>query len=541
MSYCINPACPQPQNPPETIQCQACGSRLLLRARYQVIQPLGQGGFGATFLAKDISLPGQPTCVVKQLRPNATSTRILEMARELFKREAKTLGKLGDHPQVPRLLDYFEAGQQFYLVQEYIKGSNLKQEVKNSGPFNESGIRDFLMEMLPVIEYIHSQGVIHRDIKPANILRRTQDSHLVLIDFGAVKDQVGQTVLLDMTDQTANTKFSVGTFSFAPPEQMAMRPVYASDLYALGMTCLYLLTGKSPKDLDFDGVTGEIIWQSHVYVSKHLEGILDKMLQPMVGYRYQSAAEVMRALNYQEEDNSSLSDGMVSQRRPHSHQQEDPTVFNADGSPWQSPASKMAQDIRDRNTRLGSGRTSFTQGGGTGMSSRTGRAPSGKTGMTGMTSNSGNKAGKVPPTKWDANTLRAAYFKGKRDFADIDLGGLNLQKANLAGANFYEARFTRANLQGVDLSEANLGHARLVQVNLRDANLAQAYCSTANFEGADLRGANLTGVYLSKANLRGANLCGANLTDATVSDEQLSMAKTNWMTIKPDGKRGFGL
>jgi serine/threonine-protein kinase len=248
----------------------------------------------------------------------------------------------------------------------------------------------------------------------------------------------------------------------------------------------------------------------------------------------------MRDLNHQEEDLSSLSDGMVSQRRPHFQPQEDPTVFNAEGSPWQSPAAKMAQDIRDRNTRLGLGRTSFTQGGGTGMNSKTGRNPTGKTGITGMT-NSAGKGGKVPPAKWDANALRAAYFKGKRDFADLDLGGLNLQKANLAGANFYESRFTRANLQGVDLSEANLGHARLVQANLRDANLAQAYCSTANFEGADLRGANLTGVYLSKANLRGANLCGANLTDATVSDEQLSLAKTNWMTIKPDGKRGFGL
>lgn len=540
MSYCINPACPQPQNPPEAIQCQACGSRLLLRARYQVIQPLGQGGFGATFLAKDISLPGQPTCVVKQLRPNATSPRILEMARELFKREAKTLGKLGDHPQVPRLLDYFEAGQQFYLVQEYIKGATLKQEVKTSGPFNESGIIEFLKELLPVINYIHSQGVIHRDIKPANILRRSQDNRLVLIDFGAVKDQVGQTILLDMTDQTANTKFSVGTFSFAPPEQMAMRPVYASDIYALGMTCLFLLTGKSPKDLDFDPVSGEIIWQSHVYVSKHLEGILDKMLQPMVGYRYQSANEVLRALNHELEDTSSLSDGMVSQRRSH-QQPEDPTVFNADGSAWLSPAAKIAQDIRARQTRLGN-KSSFSQTGGTGMQSKNGRNPAtSRTGMTGMTThNSGGKGSKLPP-KWDANTLRSAYFKGKRDFADCDLGGLNLKGVNLAGANFYEARLTRANLQGADLSEANLGHARLVEANLRDANLTQAYCSTANLQSADLRGANLAGAYLSKANLRGANLCGANLIDATVSDEQLAMAKTNWMTVKPDGKRGFGL
>ena len=142
--------------------------------------------------------------------------------------------------------------------------------------------------------------------------------------------------------------------------------------------------------------------------------------------------------------------------------------------------------------------------------------------------------------KWDSNSLRAAYFKGKRDFADCELSGLQLPKALLAGGNFYQARLVKANLQAADLSGANLGHARLIKANLRGANLTEAYCSTANFEGADFRGADLTGAYLTKANLRGANLCGANLTDATVSEEQLATAKTNWLTTKPDGKRGFG-
>jgi serine/threonine-protein kinase len=217
------------------------------------MEPLGQGGFGATFLAKDISLPGQPSCVVKQLRPSSLSPRVLEMARELFKREAKTLGQLGDHPQVPRLLDYFETEQQFYLVQEYVKGSTLKQEVKQSGRFNESDVKNFLLEILPVVQYIHSQGVIHRDIKPANIIRRVQDSHLVLIDFGAVKDQVSQTILSDPPthDCSANTKFSVGTFSFAPPEQMAMRPIFASDIYARGHDLLVLAHRKVAQGFRF--------------------------------------------------------------------------------------------------------------------------------------------------------------------------------------------------------------------------------------------------------------------------------------------------
>ncbi len=542
MSYCVNPGCPHPQNPADSIvQCQACGARLLLRARYQVIQPLGQGGFGATFLAKDISLPGQPSCVVKQLRPNSSSPRVLEMARELFRREAKTLGQLGDHPQVPRLLDYFEAEQQFYLVQEYVKGLTLKQEVKQSGRFNESDVKNFLLEILPVVQYIHSQGVIHRDIKPANIIRRTQDSHLVLIDFGAVKDRVSQTILLDPADQSANTKFSVGTFSFAPPEQMALRPIFASDIYAVGMTCLYLLTGKSPKDLDFDAVTGEILWQPHVQVSPNLARILDKMLEPLVGNRFQSAADVLKALNG-EHEGAHLGDGLATQFNGSHRPVEEPTIFNDAGTAWLAPHTKTHQSSTRQSSRT---RTSFTQSGNTGMQPRVARslAESGKTFGTAALSNgnlAAQKAAKVPP-KWDGNSLRAAYFKGKRDFADCELSGLQLPKAQLSGGNFYQAKLVKANLQAADLSGANLGHARLIGANLRGASLTEAYCSTANFENADLRGADLTNAYLSKANLRGANLCGANLVGATVTDEQLASAKTNWLTTKPDGKRGFGL
>ena len=542
MSYCVNPGCPNPQNPADSIlQCQTCGARLLLRARYRVIEPLGQGGFGATFLAKDISLPGQPSCVVKQLRPSSSSPRVLEMARELFKREAKTLGQLGDHPQVPRLLDYFEIERQFYLVQEYVKGSTLKQEVKQSGRFNESDVKKFLLEILSVVQYIHSQGVIHRDIKPANIIRRSQDNHLVLIDFGAVKDQVNQTLLLDPADQGANTKFSVGTFSFAPPEQMALRPIFASDIYAVGMTCLYLLTAKSPKDLDFDAVTGEIIWQPHVQLSPSFSRILEKMLKPLVGHRFQSAADVIKALNGEHED-ADLYKGLATEFNSSIRTVEEPTIFNEEGSSWSSPKSKINEDLRTNHTIRG--RTGFTPSGNTGMQPRVSRslAESGRTFGTAAFSNSNSATPKVTKAvvKWDSSSLRAAYFKGKRDFADCELSGLQLQKAQLAGGNFYQARLVKANLQAADLSGANLGHARLINANLRSANLTEAYCSTANFECADFRGADLTGAYLSKANLRGANLCGANLTDATVSDEQLAMAKTNWLTTKPDGKRGFG-
>ncbi|WP_439566565.1 protein kinase domain-containing protein, partial [Gloeocapsopsis crepidinum] len=214
MSYCLNPDCSHPQNSSSRQTCATCGAQLLLRDRYRALQALAQGGFGATFLAQDVTLPGEPKCVIKQLRPSATSSEALDMARKLFAREAKTLGKIGSHPQVPRLLDYFEDTEQFYLIQEYINGLTLQQEIKRSGPFSEAGVKQFLSELLPTLQYLHSQQVIHRDIKPANIIRRHEDCKLVLIDFGAVKDQVSQTT--SMSEHTALTAFAVGTQGFAP-------------------------------------------------------------------------------------------------------------------------------------------------------------------------------------------------------------------------------------------------------------------------------------------------------------------------------------
>ncbi|MFW6358455.1 MAG: protein kinase domain-containing protein, partial [Chroococcales cyanobacterium] len=297
MRYCLNPDCPQPQNPDTVETCQACGFKLLLSDRYRVTQILGQGGFGATFLASDLSLPGHPSCVIKQLRLSTTSPQMLEMAKRLFRREAETLGKIGNHPQVPTLLNYFDENQQFYLVQEYVNGKNLQQEIKENGPLSEAGVRQFLSEILPMIQYIHSQEVIHRDIKPANLIRREQDRKLVLIDFGAVKNEVDPTAAANTSENTALTQFAIGTPGYAPPEQLAMRPVYASDIYAIGVTCIYLLTAKSPKDLDYNPSTGEMIWQRYVHVSEHFASVLRKMLEVAVRDRYQSTEDVLRALD----------------------------------------------------------------------------------------------------------------------------------------------------------------------------------------------------------------------------------------------------
>jgi serine/threonine-protein kinase len=544
MSYCLNPACPHPENLIHTELCQACGSKLLLRDRYRVVHSLGQGGFGATFLSKDESLPGSPYCVIKQLRPAASSPNVLQMARDLFKREAKTLGKIGNHPQVPRLLDYFEANQEFYLVQEYISGATLQQEVKQNGPFSEAGVKQFLSEVLPMLQYIHSNQVIHRDIKPANLIRRAQDKKLVLIDFGAVKDQVNP-IRAGASEQTALTSYAIGTPGYAPPEQMAMRPVYASDIYALGVTCIYLLTGKSPKDLDYDPATGEMMWREQIHISDHFAGVLKKMLEVSVRHRYQNAGEVLRALDL-EPYLDSLAQSMVRPGRsgtsrpgdtqgPSSNELSDRLVGTS------SPNARLAAAIRARNAgKPMSENTGFAHSSGRRVTPQRPVAATAERTQIQPRNPASNASGNSGPiTKIAVDGLMAAYAKGKRDFTFHDLSLLNLARVTLAGANFHQSRLHKVNLQGANLFNADFGRASLNQAALKNANLARAYLSHADLQGADLRGADLSYAYLSNANLRGANLCGADLTGAKVTDEQLASARTNWQTVHPSGKRGL--
>ncbi len=547
MSYCINPACPHPENPEDATQCLACRSKLVLRNRYHIMKPLGKGGFGATFLAEDLSLPGSPKCVVKQLRPATKSSKVLEMARQLFQREAKTLGKIGDHPQIPRLLDYFAGKQQFYLVQEYVEGCNLKEEVQRLGLYTEEEIKAFLREILPVLSYIHSNEVIHRDIKPANILRRTQDRRLVLIDFGAVKDEVKQATEFG-TGETAFTNFAIGTSGFAPSEQMALRPVYASDIYAVGMTCVYLMSGKSPSSLDHNPMTGEVLWRSLISVSDSFACILQKMLEMSVYRRYQSAEEVLGALDHETEFYTNFSEGLAVQpatrateapTRVESHEDQDLTIYNDDEETTAlRPFAAQAQQIRERKarrqkkdyTQLGDNLTSVDAG-----LSATQGAPT-----LALFSSTPGKQRKKNVQHWDENSLHHAYAKGDRYFTDCDLQGLDLRNEQFSSAYFTESRLQQTNFQGADLSKVDFCRASLTDAILKDANLTHARLSYANLENADLRGANLTYANLSYANLRGVNLCGANLTHALVSDQQLAMAKTNWRTILPKGKRKFG-
>ncbi len=545
MSYCINPDCPHPKNPPAAKQCQACQSSLLLRDRYKIIGALGRGGFGATFLARDQSLPGRPPCVIKQLRPTTEANHVLEMARDLFQREAKILGKIGNHPQLPRLLDYFEYNTDFFLVQEYISGATLQQEVKRGGPFSEAGVKQFLCEVLPVMQYIHSHQVIHRDIKPANLIRREQDKRLVLIDFGAVKDKVNP-VKASQSEQTALTAYAIGTPGYAPPEQMAMRPVYASDIYAVGVTCIYLLTGRSPKDLSYDPQTGEMLWKTHVRVSDHIAGVLSKMLEISVRHRYNSADAILRDLDLEPyldslaqnmafptpASNNANSNGNISGATS-----QESAAMSEDGmtsSGPSSPSSRLAAAIRARRERANAKAVSSRQ-------PRYRRTPLNLSSSGSLATQIDSSDGRRPSTSRQvtAETLQLAYGKGHRDFSTQKLTAIDLQKVDLSGASFSGADLKRANLQNADLSNTNLGSADLSHCQLRSANLSGSYLGAANLESSDLRGANLSRCCLSDANLKGANLSGADLSGAEVTQAQLAAARTNWATVYPNGRRGL--
>ncbi len=304
MSYCLNPRCPYPQNRAGTEVCQACGSRLLLGDRYRAVRAIGQGGFGRTFLAIDEHKPSKPACVIKQFFPQVQGSTY--KAAQLFRQEAEQLDELGNHPQIPELLAHFEFEHQLYLVQEYIDGKNLAQELAESGPFSEAQIRQLLADLLPVLDFIHRKQVIHRDIKPENIIRRrsatpvhrgngspsgAKPNHgdLVLVDFGASKS-VTPTAL-------ERTGTRIGSAGFAAPEQLIGKAVFASDLYSLGVTCIHLLTDMPPFEL-YSVREGAWVWQDYLKtpVSNHLAWVLDDMLKVATHQRYQSADEVLRDL-----------------------------------------------------------------------------------------------------------------------------------------------------------------------------------------------------------------------------------------------------
>ena len=272
---------------------------ILHDSRYEIIAKLGEGGFAITYRAFDRSNPENPLCVVKEiLPPKSNDPRVLQFAEVQFEKEARTLLHLDNCSRIPKLIDRFQENGKFYLIQEYIEGHPLSQEIASERQFHENEVIDLLRDILSVLDCIHEQGIIHRDLKPSNLIR-CMDGKIAVIDFGAVK-AIG--TLAIEGGKITQTRV-IGTEGYMPAEQWTNQPRFNSDIYAVGIIAIQALTRLQIEDLFNNRRTGELVWnystddRPMVEISDKLEKVLNKMVRYHFNDRYQSAAEVLQDLN----------------------------------------------------------------------------------------------------------------------------------------------------------------------------------------------------------------------------------------------------
>ncbi|HYX16898.1 MAG TPA: serine/threonine-protein kinase [Nostoc sp.] len=268
----------------------------LLQERYKIIQSLSAGVFGQTYIAVDVDYPENPKCVVKQIKVSSSESGYLEMLRLLFQAETETLKLLGSHQQIPEFIACFEENDRFYLVQEWIEGHALAAELPIDQEWgclwSEMEVVEFLIDVLGILEFVHSQGVIHCDIKPENLIRRNSDGKLVLIDFGSI-----QSIDFGIGAELPIYRIPVTSLGYIPPEQFIGETQPNSDIYALGMIAIQALTGLEPLKLKADPYTNEIVWRSeNTPVNDYLAAVLSQMIRYNYQDRFQSASEVLRVL-----------------------------------------------------------------------------------------------------------------------------------------------------------------------------------------------------------------------------------------------------
>lgn len=342
----------------------------LVSNRYRVVRELGRGGFGATSLVEDTQLPSGRRCVLKELLLIESSPEIYNLVKQRFEREAVLLEELGNLTlQIPSLYAYFAENNKFYLVQEYIEGDTIAGRVQSQGVMSDAAVREWLSGLLPILSLIHDRNIIHRDIKPENIILSQRDHKPVLIDFGAVRETMGTAI-----NSQGNTTRSIviGTPGFMASEQAAGRAVYGSDLYSLGLTAIYALTGKIPQELPTDGRTGDIQWRQFApTVSGGLAAVIDRAIAPHSRDRCQTSGQMLDELL---RSNSVNIPGTIVALSPGSNQiatappnngnsrSSQPTIIAAHGNPYlypvadkQQPAQSSASDPKTWLVALGIG------------------------------------------------------------------------------------------------------------------------------------------------------------------------------------------
>ncbi|MEH1918603.1 serine/threonine-protein kinase [Nostoc sp.] len=284
-------------------------SGTLINNRYQIQKLLGKGGFGRTYLALDNQRFDEP-CVLKEFVPTASKAENLRKSQDLFEREAKVLYQI-QHPQVPKFLAWFTDNQRIFIVQEYINGKTYSEIfserlVQTGQPFSEIEVRTWLTDVLPVLDYLHERKIIHRDISLENIMLPDNQSKPVLIDFGTVKENYTQILSTDSLNFYNSIRISVvGKFGYSPPEQLRLGYSYpSSDIYALGVCTVILLTGKMPHALLDESLNWQ--WRSQINISDDFAKIIEKMLVEEPNARFQSAKEILLVLNNLDSSSSVL-------------------------------------------------------------------------------------------------------------------------------------------------------------------------------------------------------------------------------------------
>lgn len=271
--------------------------RALIGERYLLERSLATGGFCETYLGRDTQRPNEPPCVIKRLRLDSPDTKVLTTARRLFATEAATLEQLGRHDQIPLLLAYIEQEDDFYIIQDFIEGQPLSEELGLDRCWDEMAVVWLLWELLSILDFVQKYKVIHRDIKPDNIIRREADRKLILIDFGAVKVLPSALSGQLSTSQQKHLTIAVGTPGYMAPEQAWGQPNLTSDLYSIGVIAVEALTGQSPQVLPKIPNTNELDWQSQVQCSAALQEVLVQLLAPDWRKRFQSARLALKRLD----------------------------------------------------------------------------------------------------------------------------------------------------------------------------------------------------------------------------------------------------
>ncbi|MBD2313221.1 serine/threonine protein kinase [Desertifilum sp. FACHB-1129] len=267
----------------------------IIHQHYKIIQRLGESkGKGVeTYLAKNLKLSPPDRCVIKRLiLLHGYEQR--KTVRRLFLKEVEVLKNLGQHPQIPKLIDFFEENQDSFLILEYIKGHELVQELSPQKIWSEIQVMKLLDEVLQVLSFVHDSQIIHRDIKPENLIRQTPENLLCLIDFGSVKE-----VTTSITNEQGEiiSTVRIGTWGYMPKEQASGTPYFSSDLYAVGMIAVQALTGLHPLDLHPHPQTLEIMWRERAKVSEKFANFIDKMIRFDFRHRYRSAREALQDLS----------------------------------------------------------------------------------------------------------------------------------------------------------------------------------------------------------------------------------------------------